>query len=99
MPPRIIAAARQATGFLLKAADLARDLRRPQAGRNVAADATEEARRYAGDLVLEIRAAEGEDRVAARRLMEIILDIGGPLFGTDEVGLLRERAQAAALTA
>lgn len=99
MPPRIIAAARQATGFLLKAADLARELRRPQAGRNVAADATEEARRYAGDLVLEIRAAEGEDRVAARRLMEIILDIGGPLFGADEVGLLRERAQAAALTA
>ncbi|NWG72614.1 MAG: hypothetical protein HXY23_13570 [Parvularculaceae bacterium] len=99
MPPRVVAAARQATAFRAKAAGLAARLRRPQAGKNVAADAAEEARRYAGDLVLEIRAAEGEDRVAARRLMEAVLEFGAPLLQADEVGLLRERAQAAALTA
>jgi hypothetical protein len=99
MPPRVVAAARQATAFLAKAAGLAARLRRPQAGKNVAADAAEEARRYAGDLVLEIRAAEGEDRVAARRLMEAVLEFSAPLLQADEVGLLRERAQAAALTA
>ncbi|MEQ1931263.1 MAG: hypothetical protein ABL957_12160 [Parvularculaceae bacterium] len=99
LPPRATSAARQAALFLAKSADLAAALRRPQAGKDVASDAMEEARRYAGDLVLEIRAAEGEDRLAARRLMEHLLDIAGPLLPADEIGLLRDRAQAAAMTA
>ena len=99
LAPRLATAARQAALFLAKSEDAARSLKRPDAGRNVALDAIEEARRYAGDLVLEIRAAEGEDRLAARRLMEHVLDIAGPLLAAEEVGLLRERAQAAAMTA
>lgn len=99
LPPRAANAARQAAAFLAGAAATAEQLRRPEAGAHVFADAIDEARRYAGDLVLEIRAAEGEDRLAARRLMEHTLDIAEPLLPADEIGLLRERAKAAAMTA
>jgi hypothetical protein len=99
LPPRSVAAAREAGVFLVKSADFAAALKRKDAGKSVCEDAIEETRRYAGDLVLEIRAAEGEDRHEARRLMEQVLEIGGPLLDGDEIGLLRERAQAAAMTA
>jgi len=55
--------------------------------------------RYARDLVSEIRAAEGEERASARRMMEHALDIARPLLPEDEIALLRERANAAAVTA
>lgn len=99
LPPRAFGGAREAAAFLAKSGDLARRLRRPDAAAPIVKDAREELRRYAGDLVLEIRAAEGEDRVAARRLMDSVLDIALPLVSGDDIALLKDRAQAAALTA
>jgi hypothetical protein len=99
MAPRILSAAREAARFLAGSDEMARRLDRRAIAAGIVADAIEEARRYGNDLVLEIRAAEGEDRVAARRLMEQVIDIARPLLQPDEIGLLRERAAAAALTA
>jgi hypothetical protein len=99
LPPRAGSAARAAAAFLSGAPGLAERLDRAGAADAILTDALEEARRYAGDLVLEIRAAEGEDRLAARRLMEHVLDIAGPILPADEIALLRERAHAAAMTA
>lgn len=99
LPPRASAAARAGAEFLVGACALAERLDRAGAAGPILEDAIEEARRYAGDLVLEIRAAEGEDRLAARRLMEHVLDVAQPLIPADEIGLFRERAHAAAMTA
>ncbi|MEQ8751214.1 MAG: hypothetical protein RIC52_15725, partial [Amphiplicatus sp.] len=71
----------------------------PKTAASIVRDAGEEARRYAGDLVLEIRVAEGEDRAAARRMMEHALAVAAALAPRDEIDLLRERANAAAVTA
>lgn len=98
-PPRVLAGAREASRFLAGSDELARRLDRRTIATGVVADAIEEMRRYGNDLVLEIRAAESEDRVAARRLMEHVIEIATPLLQPDEIGLLRERAAAAALTA
>lgn len=99
LPPRAGAAARAGAAFLMGAEGLADRLDRAGAAAPILVDALEETRRYAGDLVLEIRAAEGEDRLAARRLMEHVLDLAGPILPPDEIALLRERAHAAAMTA
>ncbi|HXI85816.1 MAG TPA: hypothetical protein VNH64_00045, partial [Parvularculaceae bacterium] len=93
------AAAREAALFLADADDIARRLGRLPCVEGAFRDAADETRRYAGDVVVEIRAAEGDDRTAARRLMEHALDIAGPLLPPDEVALLRERALAAPHTA
>lgn len=97
--PTAAAAAAEAARFLAGAGDIARRLGRPSVAEGLAEKAREEARRYAGDAVLEIRAAEGEDRASARRLMEHILAIAEPLLPADEIALLRDRALAAAHTA
>ncbi|WP_411816183.1 hypothetical protein [Hyphococcus sp. DH-69] len=60
--------------------------------------AHEQAKTYANDLVAEIRAAEGNDRAAARRLLDQTLSVVGPLLKSDEIGLIRDRAAAAAVT-
>lgn len=99
LSPRLAAASREAARFLAEAENLAHRLGRPEATAGVVVDAVDAARRYAGDLVTEIRAAEGEDRAAARRLMDHLLDIAAPLLPAGELGLLKERAHAAALTA
>jgi len=98
-PPKTLADAREAAEFLADSAEMARRLERDAIAQAIVEDAIEETRRYGGDLVLEIRAAEGEERIAARRLMEQIFDIAAPLLPPGEIGLLRERAAAAALTA
>ncbi|MBI1365779.1 MAG: hypothetical protein GC153_07440 [Alphaproteobacteria bacterium] len=97
--PGATAAAREAAMFLAEADDIARRLGRPGAVDGVYDLAAQEARRYAGDVVVEIRAAEGEDRAAARRLMEQALEFAAPLLPADETALLRERALAAAHSA
>jgi len=49
--------------------------------------------------VAEIRAAEGNERAAAKRLLEQVLSVIAPLLKSDEIGLIRDRAAAAAVTA
>ncbi|MFQ5564638.1 MAG: hypothetical protein ACE5FO_13840 [Parvularculaceae bacterium] len=97
-PPshRLMANARAAAELLVGADDLARRLGRDLSAGPVKREAVEQARAYAQDLVKEIRAAEGADRQAARRLMECALQIAAPLLSDDEMALLRDRALAAA---
>ncbi len=52
---------------------------------------------FAKDLIVEIRAAEGDERKAARRMLDHILHIAAPLLDSDDIGLLRDRAAAAAV--
>lgn len=91
--------ARAAAQFLAGSRAIARRLGRDNTAEAILADAVDEARRYLADLVVEIRAAEGDERMSARRVMERALDFAAPLFGTSEIGLFKERARAAALTA
>lgn len=95
----VLAAAAAAARFLAGGDELARRLARPAALDGVTAEAAMELRRYAGDLVVEIRAAEGEERIAARRLLDDILDLAGPLAPQNEIALLREKAHVAAISA
>lgn len=86
-----------AAATLLAEADaLASRLGRDASAGAVRRDATEQAHAYLHDLVKEIRAAEGADRQAARRLMDAALGVCAPLFAEDEIALLRDRALAAA---
>ena len=62
-------------------------------------DSTRETRRYAGDLISEIRAAEGEERMAARRLMDQVLDLAETMLPQGDVELLRQKSHAAAVSA
>ena len=99
LSPRASAAAREAASFLARADAISKRLGRGPAADGVVREAIDEARRYVNDVVVEIRAAEGDDRIAARRLMEHALALAVPLLPGHEVELLKERAQAAALTA
>jgi hypothetical protein len=92
-------AAREGALFLSRAGAHAVRITRPQLGAPILGEAAAETRRYANDLVLEIRAAEGADRASARRRMELTLDIGAPLIPAADLALLRERAAAAAVSA
>ena len=65
---------------------------------SIAQEATDKMHGFAGDLVTEIRAAEGEERKAAQRLLEQTLAIAEPLLEREEAGLIRDRAQAAAVS-
>ena len=71
------------------------------AGADFTGSITDEARDklhlFAKDLIVEIRASEGEERKAARRMLDHILKISEPLLNSDETGLLRDRAAAAAV--
>ncbi|WP_425407711.1 hypothetical protein [Hyphococcus sp.] len=64
----------------------------------LANEARDQAQVYANDLVAEIRAAEGPERAAARRLLDQVLDVIAPLLKSDDLGLIRDRAAAAAVT-
>lgn len=100
-PLDLAAHARAAAGakFLAAAGNIAQRLGRPAAVASLVADAAAETRRYAGDLVVEIRAGEGADRIAARRRMEQTLAVAAPLIAPAELALLKERAAAAAVSA
>jgi hypothetical protein len=92
-------AAGAAAAFLAVANALAEKLDRPDAAAGPVEDAASETRRYAGDLVAEIRAAEGPQRVAAKKRMEATLAAAAPLLPEGEIALLKERAAAAAVSA
>lgn len=97
--PGTYAAARAAAAFLSGAADLALKLGRPAAVEGMFDDTVKETRRYAGDLISEIRAAEGEERMAARRLMDEVLDLAEAMMPEGDVELFRQKAHAAAVSA
>jgi hypothetical protein len=99
LEPGAEARAGAAAKFLASAGGLAQRLGRPDAVASLVADACAESRRYAGDLVVEIRAGEGADRISARRRMEMALGVAEPLIPPAELALLRERAAAAAVSA
>jgi len=97
--PGVIDDARSAVALLNDApADARRLGSDPGLSEKVLADACAYAGAYANDLVAEIRAAEGADRAAAKRLLEQSLSIVEPLLKSDEAGLIRDRAAAAAVT-
>ncbi|MCB2114452.1 MAG: hypothetical protein KDD85_13030 [Parvularculaceae bacterium] len=98
LDPRDEMAARAGAGFLVEAQRLGAALERRDAAR-FADDARSELRRYAGDLIAEIRAAEGEPRAAAARRMEAVLRVAAILLADDELALFRERANVALVSA
>ena len=99
LSPEVVEEARAAVGLLAAAPAEARRLGSdPGLARRVLDDAAQKARTYASDLVAEIRAAEGAERAAARRLLEQTLSIVDSLLDADEAGLIRDRAAAAAVT-
>lgn len=92
--------ARRAGSLIAAAPDTARRLGAdPAPVEALAADARKQAKTYADDLVAEIRAAEGPERDAAKRLLTHVLTVIAPLLKSDEIGLIRDRAAAAAVTA
>ena len=64
----------------------------------IADDARAHLDAYAKDLIVEIRAAEGAERQAAKIMLKDILTIAEPLLDSDDIGLIRDRAAAAAVT-
>lgn len=91
--------ARAGAQFLRRGDALAKSLARPTAAGPFAREAGHEIRRYAQDLVLEIRAAEGAERQAARRRMEATLQLADGLVPAADIALLSDRAAAAAVSA
>ncbi len=99
LAPDVIDDAKAAVGLLSAAPGEARRLGAdPGLAKTVLEEASEKARTYANDLVAEIRAAEGSERAAAKRLLEQTLSVVSPLLKNDEIGLIRDRAAAAAVT-
>ena len=97
--PGVIADAKTAVALLVEAPAGAKRLGAdPGLSEKVLEDACKHALTYANDLVAEIRAAEGADRAAARTLLEQTLSVVEPLLKSDEAGLIRDRAAAAAVT-
>ena len=96
--PRAVDQAREAAHLIADATAFAKRL---GAAGDVAAEIAREAREkmtsYAGDLVTEIRAAEGDERKAAERLLENTLSVAEALLDCEEAGLIRDRAKAAAV--
>lgn len=64
----------------------------------IAAEAGEQVHAFALNLVKEIRAAEGETRKAARRMLDNLLMVAAPLLDSEEIGRLRDRAAAASMS-
>lgn len=92
--------AKRACALIAEAPENARRLGAdPASVKALVADARKQSQTYANDLVAEIRAAEGGERDAAKRLLEQVLSVIAPLLESDEIGLIRDRAAAAAVTA
>ncbi len=99
LTPHTAAAAKEAAGLIAEGPETAGRLGAdPGFVAALAEEATGQVRAFAKDLVTEIRAAEGAERNAARRMLEQILVIAEPFLPRDEIGLIRDRAAAAAVT-
>ncbi len=96
--PRAIEQAREAALLIADATTYAARLGAAgDIAAGIARDAHEKMSSYAGDLVTEIRAAEGAERKAAERMLDHALSVAEPLLDCDEAGLIRDRAKAAAV--
>lgn len=94
----LIGDAKSAAELLAKSERLAERLGAdPSLARSISDDMLESMRVYAEDLITEIRAADGADRQAARKMLEQTLQFCEPLLGADRTGLLRDRAAAASV--
>lgn len=99
LKPQTVDAAKEAAGLIAEAPQTARRLGAdPGFVASLAEEAGVQVEAYAKDLVSEIRAAEGAERNAARRMLEQILEVAEPFLPRDEIGLIRDRAAAAAVT-
>ena len=71
----------------------------PASVRSIGDEAREKTQIYVNDLVTEIRAAEGDERKAARRMLDRTLAFADLILTSDETGRIRDRAAEAARTA
>ena len=96
--PRAVEQAKEAAKLISSAKSYASRL---GAAADIAAGIAQEAREkmasFANDLIAEIRAAEGDERKAAERMLDQTLDIAEPLLDRENAGLIRDRAKAAAV--
>jgi|GEM_PF-1764058 len=98
LEPATIKDAAEAAALVAKAPSLAARLgAEPDYSSSIADEAREKCHTFAKDLIVEIRAAEGDERKAARRMLEQILKAAAPLLDSDDIGLLRDRAAAASV--
>ncbi|VAV94954.1 hypothetical protein MNBD_ALPHA05-634, partial [hydrothermal vent metagenome] len=94
----IVGKASDAAALIAAAPSLAARLgAEPDFSSLIAAEARDKCVVFARDLIVEIRAAEGDERKAARRMLEQILNLAAPLLDSDDIGLIRDRAAAAAV--
>lgn len=99
LAPQTLEAARAGAALLAAAPENARRLGAdPVFAQGLAEEAAGQTGGFAQDLVAEIRAAEGAERAAARRMLDQILTVAEPFLSRDELGLIRDRAAAAAVT-
>lgn len=96
--PAAVEDAADAAALIAKAPDLADRLGADQTFvTSIADEAAEKLHGYAKDLVIEVRAAEGVERKAARRMLDNVLMIAAPLLNSEDIGLIRDRAAAASV--
>ncbi len=99
LTPAAVENACDAAGLIAESAGLAERLGAEAAfAADIARDAADRLTAYAKDLVVEIRAAEGEERRAARRLLEHVLVMAAYLVESEEIETIRDRAATASLT-
>ena len=92
------AAATEAALLIARASSLCARLgAEPDFSASVADEARDKLKTYAEDLIIEIRAAEGDERKAARALLDDVLIVAEPLLDSDDIGLIRDRASAASV--
>ncbi len=98
LSPAIAGQAGEAAVLIAAAPSLAARLGgEPDFSSLITAEARDKCAVFAKDLIVEIRAAEGDERKAARRMLEQSLNIAAPLLDSDDIGLIRDRAAAAAV--
>ncbi|NNL88286.1 MAG: hypothetical protein HKP25_04390 [Marinicaulis sp.] len=97
--PTDVTAAHDAARYIASAREIIRRLGAdPDYCETIANEAREKTEIYAKDLVTEIRAAEGASRRSAKIALESVLNFSAPILKSDVVGLIRDRAAAAAVS-
>lgn len=92
--------AKAAAALIRNSAEMAERLGAdPASAAAIADEAREKTQTFVNNLVIEIRAAEGDERKAARRMLDRTLAFADILLTSEETGLIRDRAAAAAKTA
>lgn len=99
LKPQTVDAAKAAAALIADAPETARRLGAdPDFVESLAGEAAAQTGAYGRDLVSEIRAAEGAERKAAQHMLDQVLVVAESFLARDEIGLIRDRAAAAAVT-